>query len=99
MLRKALLVLALGLLGAGLIAFFVGAPSWMPLSFWGAVLGAAVIFERWRYATSHNGSPGSWQATGERFIDPESGRAMQVYYNPATGERRYEPAGTDRPSS
>ena len=96
MLRKALLLVALGLLGAGAIAFLIGAPAWMPLFFWGAVLGALVIFERWRYAASHQGSSGAWQATGERFIDPESGRAMQVFYNPATGERRYEPVATDQ---
>jgi hypothetical protein len=29
------------------------------------------------------------QATQERFVDPESGRLVTVFFNPATGERRY----------
>jgi hypothetical protein len=30
-----------------------------------------------------------FRPTGERFVDPTSGRRMRVYVNPATGERRY----------
>ena len=30
-----------------------------------------------------------WVATGERFVDPETGKLVTVYYHPATGERRY----------
>jgi hypothetical protein len=32
---------------------------------------------------------GRWQATGERFVDPETGALVTVWYDPETGERRY----------
>jgi hypothetical protein len=36
------------------------------------------------------GAPGpGWEATGERFIDDETGRAVTVYIERASGERRY----------
>ena len=36
------------------------------------------------------GPPGAgWVATKERFVDPESGKLVTVFYQPATGERRY----------
>ena len=33
-------------------------------------------------------APG-WQPTGERCEDPETGRTVQVYYDPRSGARRY----------
>ena len=51
------------------------------------VLGTA--FERWRYR-AHDPRPGAgWEPTGERFVDPHSGKTLQVFYDPRTGERRY----------
>lgn len=32
---------------------------------------------------------GSWRATDECFIDPESGDRVTVWFDPSTGERRY----------
>lgn len=32
---------------------------------------------------------GRFRRTGERFVDPTSGRRMRVWLDPATGERRY----------
>lgn len=32
---------------------------------------------------------GNWRSTGERFVDPETGRATRVWYDPDSGERRY----------
>ena len=37
-----------------------------------------------------------WQQTDERFIDPESGQPVQVFYNPRTGERRYVAANSGK---
>jgi len=91
MLRIAVVVLALGLLVAGLVARASGAPAATPLAIWGGILLLAVIFERWRYRPDPSRA-GGWQATDERFIDPQSGQAMQVLYNPHSGERRYVPA-------
>ena len=34
---------------------------------------------------------GQWQRTGEREIDHETGAIIEVWYDPLTGERRYEP--------
>jgi hypothetical protein len=57
---------------------------------WGIVLLVGLAIERWRYKTLADRPPGpDWIATDERFIDPESGRPVTVYQNPATGERRY----------
>jgi hypothetical protein len=38
-----------------------------------------------------NGRPsgGSWQATDERFVEPETGKLVTVWFDRATGERRY----------
>ena len=34
--------------------------------------------------------PGAgWVKTAERFIDPDSGKAVDVFYNPTSGERQY----------
>lgn len=33
----------------------------------------------------------AWEPTGERFIDDESGHPIEVWMDPLTGERRYEP--------
>ncbi|HMC92929.1 MAG TPA: hypothetical protein VKI45_10745 [Allosphingosinicella sp.] len=67
---------------------------------WGApivfgVLLALLVFERQRYsAHAAEGSREPMTPTRERFIDPESGRPVQVWSN-ARGERRYveEPPG------
>jgi hypothetical protein len=92
MLRKAILlygvlaiagaiVLALAGVGIGLVFYLLVN---------GAVVLAAVLFERGRYHPTV--SPGgSWQETGERFVDPSTGQLMKVRYNPQTGARDYVP--------
>jgi hypothetical protein len=56
----------------------------------GLVLMGGVLCERWRYKPLAEDRPGrEWLATEERFIDPESGKPVTVYYDPASGERRY----------
>ena len=90
MLRKALFLIALALLVLGLGAWLAGAPSGLPMTIWGAVLLVALLIERWRYRPAGSAQQPAWQETDERFIDPETGRAMRVFYNPSTGERRYE---------
>jgi hypothetical protein len=39
--------------------------------------------------------PHAWQRTSERFIDDETGQLLEVWIDPLTGERRYEPEGSD----
>lgn len=38
-----------------------------------------------------NGKPhgAGWRSTDERFIDPESGKLVTVWFDSATGQRRY----------
>ncbi|HKT31344.1 MAG TPA: hypothetical protein VJS89_02475 [Gammaproteobacteria bacterium] len=55
----------------------------------GGVLIIAILFEPWRYLPAVNRNKGRWQATGERFVDPTSGKLVEVFYNPETGERDY----------
>jgi hypothetical protein len=57
---------------------------------WGLILILGLLFERWRYKplTGARLGPG-WVATDERFVDPETGKLVTVYFHAATGERRY----------
>ncbi len=56
----------------------------------GLVLIIGPLIERWRYKPLAEQRPGpDWTATDERFVDPETGRLVTVYYHPASGERRY----------
>ena len=64
----------------------------------GALIIASLGLER-RY-----GRPGAptqvpdhaWQLTGERFIDDETGLPTEVWMDPLTGERRYQPIPAHR---
>ena len=92
MLRAAVLAAGAGMLAAaavGALACWRGATIFT-LAAWGAILIGGVLIERWRYRPLTADRPGpDWQATPERFVDPESGRRVTVFFNPATGERRY----------
>jgi len=89
-LRKVLLVLGVaGLLAAGICVFVQAYTAALYFFIQGAALTAGILLERWRYVHSVNRSKGHWQTTGERFMDPISGKLMEVYFNPATGERDY----------
>jgi hypothetical protein len=92
LLRAALLVIG----GVTLAAAAIGALAscrlavMIPLAVWGAILAGGVLVERWRYQALTDARPDPhWQATPERFVDPETGRLVTVFFNPATGERRY----------
>ena len=91
MLRTLLLVVALAVGVIGLGARLAGHHGAAPFAIWGCIIAAAVLLERWRYRSRDAAPDGDWQKTQERFIDPETGQPMQVFYNPRTGERRYQP--------
>jgi hypothetical protein len=56
----------------------------------GLLLILGTVFERVFYKPVTADKPGAgWADTGERFIDPETGQTVAVYFNQATGERRY----------
>jgi hypothetical protein len=65
----------------------------------GLVMLFGLVLERWRYKSVTARRPGpDWVATDERFVDPESGKLVTVFYRPSTGERRYV-AGPSKNSS
>jgi hypothetical protein len=81
----------LAVVGAVLLVM-CGAP--FPSVIWLAVLGIVillgVVFERAHYKALSADSPGEgFEPTPERFVDPETGKLVQVHVNPATGERAY----------
>jgi len=55
----------------------------------GALLIVGIVFERGRYRPEVKSEEGPWNRTGEKFIDPTTGKQMEVVYNPETGERDY----------
>ena len=90
MLRTLVLVFAAALAITGVILLIRGlaGPGAYALGLGGLiVLGTA--FERWRYRPNNMRAEASWQPTGERFEDPETGKTVQVYYDPRSGARRY----------
>jgi hypothetical protein len=57
---------------------------------WAALLLIGLVVERWRYKRLSPTRPGpEWRKTDERFVDPETGKLVTVYFHPASGERRY----------
>jgi len=89
MLRKVVLGFALLMLGAGLVLLLVQPANAFPLLMFGALLTLGTVFERWRYKQTKTATSARGTATGERFIDTETGALMEVYYDAATGERSY----------
>ncbi len=97
MLRTLVLVAAMILLTIGVVATALDLASW-PMVAGPLVLVIGIVFERARYGASRpRPQENGWVETPERFIDDASGRAMSVWYKPATGERRY--TDMDSPSS
>jgi hypothetical protein len=89
MLRVALLVFAGVAAVVGAFLLFAGriAPGAYVFGL-GVLILIGTVFER-RYR-ANDGQPGAgWQPTGERFVDPQTGKTVQVFYHPQTGERRY----------
>ena len=98
MLRRALLAWGIIDLIAAVVLFVVlsGWPRFLVAGYLiinGLVLIAGLAFERHRYTPAVDRTTGDWQPTGERFIDPASGRLLEVRFNARTGERDYVPVG------
>jgi len=97
--RLALLIVACLLIAGGACVFILGPPSiaaryvGIELLSSGIVILLGTLFERWRYRNKRAAADGNWQRTDERFVDPESGKQVEVWYDPRTGERRYQDLG------
>jgi hypothetical protein len=92
MLRIALIVgsvLALTITG-GLLLTGHAAPGLGVAALWALLLVVGILFERRHYKRVLGAPPEApWAATNERFIDPETGAELLVYFNPKTGGRAY----------
>jgi len=99
MLRGALLIIACLLIAAGVLVFALGGgAAGFGALLAGLVLLLGILFERWRYRNEPPPANARWQKTSERFTDPQSGRVVEVLYDPQSGERRYvEADGTPWP--
>jgi hypothetical protein len=76
--------------GALVAAAFCIIPAAIMLGVWAVILLVGLLIERFRYKALGAALPGpDWQRTDERFVDPETGKLVTVYFHPATGERRY----------
>ena len=92
MLRRFLLLAASVFVLSGATLFFGGYFLWPLASQWfvvGAIVLVAVLFERSRYRPLVDRSAAGWETTGERFVDPTSGKLVEVRFNPQSGEREY----------
>ncbi len=90
MTRLVALVLTGALFVAALVAALVSHGHAIGLLVMATLLFGGVLFERWRYKAIETAAPGSgFQPSGERFVDPETGAPVEVWYNPTSGERRY----------
>ena len=86
----------LAVAGAVLLAGLgFGSPIVLYLFVNGAIVIAALLFERGRYRPPVT-QGGAWQETAERFVDPTTGQLMKVRYNPQTGARDYVPVNPPR---
>ena len=89
MLRSSALAIAACLLALALVGTFFDAGAW-PAVFWTGIVVLALAIERRRYGAAQSDRPGpGWQQTGERFFDDATGHRVEVWFDPATGERRY----------
>ncbi len=92
MLRLVILAVGVALL-AGAVVLYVAQGPLFGVAYLGAsgtlMVIAGVLFARGRYRSSVDRGHDRWQSTGERFVDPTSGRLMEVRYDPETGERDY----------
>lgn len=90
MLRAIVILFGIGLIVAGFLTLAQGSDALggaIACFFMGALFIGGTIFER-RYRPKSSAS-GPWEATGERFVDPTTGKMTEVRYNPQTGERKY----------
>jgi hypothetical protein len=89
----------------GVIMFVCGLVVWaeggtLLLSFFGAVIAVTAVVERTYGNLRSRPAGGQWRPTDERFVDPETGKLVTVWYDPATGARRYvsDDGKADRPA-
>jgi len=89
-LRKVLVAVGVLLLLAAAVFLALGLYPFLPhLLVLGLMLSAGIVWERWQYKKPQAGPDPGWRATGERFVDPQSGKTLEVYFDPRSGESHY----------
>lgn len=90
MLRNAILLFSGTAFVLALAASLLLHAFWPPTLLFGLCF-AGTVFERARYRQLDAVPPPGpdWQSTEERFVDPESGRLVTVWFQASTGARRY----------
>jgi hypothetical protein len=88
MLREAIKLCAALFLPAAAVLMLLQPAAW-PLLAVAGVFAVGVFYERNFYRGAAAPRGGGWQPTAERFRDEESGEMVTVWFNAATGERRY----------
>jgi hypothetical protein len=73
-------------------------PFFFPLAFFLAVILISFFFRSGGYKRQPLDAPPGrdWILTGERFLDPQSGEMLEVWYSARTGERAYVRARDER---
>ena len=89
MLRNLVLGLAILVSCSGLLLLAVSPANAFPPLVFGVLLLLGTVFERWRYKQPKGIGAAKGVATGERFVDTETGALMEVWYDESTGERSY----------
>jgi hypothetical protein len=90
-------------LTVGLLLFFAGIALWKigggPVLLVVGVVAVVTALAEPIYGRASGRPTGSnWRPTDERFVDPETGKAVTVWFNPPTGERRYVADGENGPT-
>jgi hypothetical protein len=89
MIRLGCLAVCVVLLAGTLFGIARGIPLYAPAVIISLFI-ISLLFERFVYQKLRHGSPGAgWQATEERFVDPQSGKRVTVWFHAVSGERRY----------
>ena len=93
--RGCIVVFGAALIVLGIVGFVVGTaeatgfPA-IPVFIFGCLVVVTALIEPvYGKLVSRPPLSGGWRPTGEKFIDPASGKPVEVWFDPATGERRY----------
>lgn len=89
MIRLGCLAVCVVLLAGSVFGIARGIPLYAPVVIISLFI-IGLLFERFVYQKLRHGPQGAgWQPTEERFIDPQSGKLVTVWFHAASGERRY----------
>ncbi len=93
--RVLVALIGLGLIGGGVYLIIAAPPKIFVPGAVDIVVGILIfggLFFEPHYRGRVSRTGGNWQPTGEKFIDPGTGKLVEVDYDPQTGEREYRDA-------